>query len=102
MAMRDPHLTNLKGTKFVCWFHRYTRDIPELAPFFSWHGAQIGGLRVFLVIKKSCGLSTASAAVLSMMIKTCKKMPHSAQRSWTHLFCVCFCMWSAKPRRSPS
>ena len=31
--------------------HRYTREIPEPTPFLSQHGAQIGGLRVFSVIK---------------------------------------------------
>ena len=31
--------------------HRYTRKIPEPAPFLSRHGAQIGGLWVFPVIE---------------------------------------------------
>ena len=31
--------------------HRYTREIPEPVPFLSRHGAQIGGLLVFPVIK---------------------------------------------------
>ena len=32
--------------------HSYTREIPEPAPFLSWHGAQIGGIQVFLVRSK--------------------------------------------------
>ena len=27
--------------------HRYTPEISELTPSLSWHGAQIGGLRIF-------------------------------------------------------
>ena len=35
-----------------CCDHRYTQEIPEPAPFLSLHGAKIGGLQVFPVIKK--------------------------------------------------
>ena len=43
---------NVIRSRPIChFFHRYTREIPEPAPFLSQHGAQIGGLRVFSVIK---------------------------------------------------
>ena len=48
----------------------YTWKIPEPAPFLSWHGAQIGGLRVFsplieiTVVRQVC-MSPASTAVLA-------------------------------------
>ena len=45
--------------------HRYTREIPEPAPFWSRHGARIGGIWVF-----SCGKITMVRQV--------------------HMFCVCF------------
>ena len=32
-------------------YHRHTREIPEPAPSWFMHGAQIGGLRVFPIIK---------------------------------------------------
>ena len=38
---------NLEGKKLL-FNHRYTREIPEPAPCLSWHGAQIGGLQIFL------------------------------------------------------
>ena len=37
---------------------------------------------------------------LSVKINMCK-MPHGAQRSWMCLFCVHFCVWSAKTQRPP-
>ena len=33
--------------------HRYTLEIPEPVPSWFWHGAQIGGLQIFPVIKIS-------------------------------------------------
>ena len=35
----------------VSCYNRYRREIPEPALFLSWHGAQIGGLWVFPIIK---------------------------------------------------
>ena len=37
--------------KAICNIHRYTWEIPEPAPFLSWHEAQIGRIWVFPVIK---------------------------------------------------
>ena len=67
-----------------------TRKIPEPAPFLSWHGAQIGGLQIFSVIKvtvvRQVRMSPVCTAItLSMKINT-RKMPRSVQRSWTWLF----------------
>ena len=42
---------NERELKKVYSTHRYTREIPEPAPFLFWHGAQIGGLWGFLVTK---------------------------------------------------
>ena len=35
----------------MCVGHRYTPEIPEPAQSLFWHGAQIGGLQVFPIIK---------------------------------------------------
>ena len=37
---------------------------------------------------------------LSMKINT-RKMPHSMQRSWTHLYCVCFCVCGRQKPEDP-
>ena len=57
--------------------HRYTTKIPDPAPFWSQHGAQFGSLRVFPIIK----------IIVVRQVCVC-----GAGRSWTHLFCVCFCV----------
>ena len=50
-----------------CTVHRYTREIAEPAPFLFWHGAQIGDVQVFPVIKitavRQVRMSPASTAV---------------------------------------
>ena len=83
--------------------HRYTREIPEPAPFLSWHGAQIG---VFGFFRNQNNLGSSGAYVtciywgLSMKINVCKTL-HGTRRLWTHLFCVCFlCVWSARNKDS--
>ena len=44
---------------------RYAREIPDPAPFLSWHGAQIGGLQVFpvnkIIVVRQVRLSPASS-----------------------------------------
>ena len=84
--------------------HRYTREIPEPAPFLSRHGAQIGGVRVFSVIKiivvRQVHISPASTAVCGLKINMCK-MPHGARRLWTHLFCICFCVCDWQKPKDP-
>ena len=49
------------------YLHRYTIEIPEPAPFLSWHGAQIEGLWIFPAIKITVvhlvHMSPASTAV---------------------------------------
>ena len=51
----------------ILYSHKYTREIPESAPFLYRHGAQIGGLRVFHIIKitviRQVRISPASTAV---------------------------------------
>ena len=71
------------------YYHRYTREIPEPAPFLSWHGTQIGvssGSRNHNY-HSSCGVYvTCIYCGLSMKINT-RKTPHG----WgTHLLCICF------------
>ena len=46
-------LRSIVRSKNLHFIHRYTRKIPEPAPFLFRHGAQSGGLWVFTVIKKS-------------------------------------------------
>ena len=78
--------------------HRYTREIPEPALFWSRHGAQIGKSSGFSCNQNYCSSLGAYVTCiycgLSMKINT-RKTPHNAWRSWTHLFCVCFwvCGW---------
>ena len=67
--------------------HRYTREIPEPAPSLYRHGAQIGGLRVFPVIKitmvHQVHMSPASTAVWAW---TCVKLRTASKDSG----CICF------------
>ena len=78
--------------------HRYTREIPEPAPFLSRLGAKIEGFWVFPVIKITC-LSGAYVTCIycapSVKINM-HKTPHGTQRSWTHLFLTA---WSTKTQR---
>ena len=72
--------------------HRYTREIPEPAPFLSQHGVQIGGTQVFPVIRisgSSGAYITCIYCGLSRKMNT-RKTPHDRWRSWTHLLCICF------------
>ena len=84
--------------------HRYTPEIPEPAPSLSWHGALFGGLRVFPVIKitmvRQVRMLPACTAVWTCRLGT-PKTPHGARRSWTHLFCICFCMCGRQKPLSP-
>ena len=60
--------------------HKYTSEIPELAPSLSQHGAQFRGLRGFLVIKilVSGAYVTASAAVHAWR-EHISKMPYGVK-----------------------
>ena len=72
--------------------HRYRSEIPEPAPSLFRHGAQIGGIPIFPVIKiiviclvrMYCGLS---------VMKDTREMPNGARRWWTHFVYV---LWSPK------
>ena len=90
---------------WICMHHRYTREIPEPAPFLSQHGAQIGGLWGFYRNWNNRGSSGACVTCincgLSVKINT-RKMPHGALRSWTHFVLRLFLrVWSAKTQRPP-
>ena len=66
--------------------HRYTREIPEPAPFLSEHGAQIGGVRVFPVIKITMDrqMHIVDAFVFACIVsKDPKFEPHDWQRHYT-------------------
>ena len=79
---------------FICCSHRYTRVIPEPALFLSWHGAQLGSLRVFSVINKRGSTGAYVTRIycrLSVKINMGKTL-HGMRSLWTHLFWVCFCM----------
>ena len=76
----------LTGLRYI---HRYTREIPEPAPFLSWHGTQIGGIRVFPTIKTTAICQVRMYCSRSVKINTCE-MPHGVQRSWTRFVWVCF------------
>ena len=72
------------------WLQRYRPEIPEPEPSLSWHGAPIGGIRVFRVIKITMIRQVRMYCGLSMKINMCETL----QRSWTHFVCVCFCVCS--------
>ena len=85
-------------------YHRYTREIPEPAPSLSQHGAQIGGLRDFLVIKitvvhQVC-MSPASTVVWAwryICVKCCTALKDRGRICFA-FFCIC---GPQKPRRPP-
>ena len=75
--------------------HRYTWEVPEPAPFWSRHRAQIGVFGFFFPRNQNNRGSSGAYVTciycgLSMKINT-PQTPHGARRSWTHLFCVCGC-----------
>ena len=85
----------------LCLYHRYTREIPQPAPFLSWHGAQWGSLG-FSCNQNNRGLSGAYVACiycgLSVKVNT-RKMPHGMQKLWTYLLCLFFaCVVSKNPK----
>ena len=40
-------MNSIDDPQEICSYHRYSKEMPEPVPFSSWHGAQIGGIRVF-------------------------------------------------------
>ena len=75
--------------------HRNRPEIPEPVPSSSQHGAEFGGLWLFPVIKiimvRQVSVLSECTAVWEWW-QTSAKMLHGVWRSWTHLFCVYFCM----------
>ena len=66
--------------------HRYTL-------FLSQHGAQIGGLPARNQNNRGSSGAYVTCIYCSLSVKiNMPKTPHGAQRSWTHLYCVCFCV----------
>ena len=63
--------------------HRYIREIPEPAPFWSRHGSSS-----FSRNQNNCGLSGAYVTGI-YCVKTHVKCHTVRKRSWTHLLCVC-------------
>ena len=53
IIIHKPYLNDRRWSvlSVLCSTHSYTREIPEPAPFLSWHAGKIGGLQVFPVIK---------------------------------------------------
>ena len=86
--------------KFLSPVHRYTREIPEPAPFLPRHGAQIGGIQVFPTIKIIVIHQVHIYCCLSVKINA-RETPHGAQRSWTNFVCVCFRMCGRTGRQKP-
>ena len=84
--------------------HRYWGEIADPAPSISRHGAQFGGLRVFTVIKiivvHQVRVLPACTAVW-VWRQNAHKTLCGVQRSWTHLFCVCFCSCSRQKPEDP-
>ena len=71
--------------------HRYRPEVPEPVPSLSQHGAQIGGIQVFSVIKITVIRQVHMYCGLSVKINK-HEMLHGTRRSWTHFVCICFCV----------
>ena len=75
--------------------HRYTREIPEPAPFLSRHGAQIGGIRVF---PNNCDSPGA------YVLQSEHESKHVWNAKWRVKIVDAFCLrmfplvWSVKPK----
>ena len=93
-----------KDFGFVYWrlasAHRYRLEIPEPAPSLSWHGAHIGGIRVFPAIKITVICQVRMYCGLSVKVNT-RETPHGAWRSWAHFVCVCLCVCGQQKNRIP-
>ena len=87
------------------YYYRYTMEILEPAPFLFRHGAQIGGLQVFSRNQNNSGSSGVYVTCiywgLSVKINM-RKMPHSTQGSWVHLFCICICVCGRQNPKTPN
>ena len=68
------------------------------------HGAQFGGIQVFAVIKiifvREVRVLPACTAVWAWRQNT-HKILRGAQRSWTQLFCICFCACGRQKPEDP-
>ena len=83
---------------------RYLRPVPFLSP----HGAEIESVWVFpipyikiTVVCQTCTYATSIYCGQSMKSST-RRMAHSARRSWTHWFCICFCMFGQQNLKTPN
>ena len=85
--------------------HRYTPEIPESAPSWSRHGAQIGGLWVFLIIKI---IVVNEAVMLPVCTWSEREDNHAFKAAWhakivnAFVFRLLLRVWSAKTRRLPN
>ena len=100
------HIHSQKCDKAID-IHGRSQNLRHLAPSWFRHGAQIRGLRIFpeikiTVVRQVC-MSPASMiyCCLSVKINT-RKTPHGAQRSWKHLYCICFCICGGKNPKTPN
>ena len=84
------------------FLHRYTREIPEPAPFLSRHGAQNWASLGFSCDQNNRDLSGAYATCdLNVKIFT-RKTLHGTPRLWTHLLCICFCVCGQQKPEHPN
>ena len=66
------------------------------------HFVQTGGIRIFTIIKTTIVCAGAYLyCKLSVKTNMCKTQ-HGARRSWTHLFCICFCMCGQQNLNAPN
>ena len=81
----------------VSLYHKYTREIPEPAPYLSRHW----GYSCFF--RDQNNRDSSGAYVLwSKREINMRETPHGVRRSWTYFVCVCFLgVWSAKTRVPP-
>ena len=77
----------------LCIDHRYIQEIPEPAPSWFQHGGSNWGPSRNQHNRGSSGAYVTSIyCCLSVKINICKRL-HGVQRSFTHLYCVCFCLY---------
>ena len=85
--------------------HRYTSEIAEPAQLLSGHGAQIGSLWGFSRNQNNCGSSGAYVTCIYCGVSVkidLGKTTHGTRRSWTHLFCIRFCLWDRQKPKDPN
>ena len=84
--------------------HRYTPEIPEPVPSWSWRGAQIWGLGIFpiikiIVVRHVCLLPACTAVWVHR--QTCVKRCVAPEDRESICFCFCSCVCGCRNPKTP-